>query len=446
MDRTGNRRAAWGYGLVLGGFGVLIALPVFTRPTGDWEQVYFAAARQLRAGDDLLANGTSYVYPPFAALLAVPFTLLPRTAGLVVWAGVNVLALAVLLRGAWKLSGGRGVPATAADHLAFALGGMCAAGFLLDGAAHWQTDLVIGAAVVGGGVLLAGGRGLGAGIAFGVAAAFKCTPLLFAPYLLWKRRPAAAVAVPAVALGLNLLPDLAYPARDGRSHLGLWKDRLLAPMTHPDYDPGMWASAVIYNHSLAGVNLRWLAFDRTELNGATVAVARPVRPSPTALKRLDLALAALLGSVALLALRRRASQVTTGPPLAAELGVVITLMLLLSPMSSKPHFGVLLVPQLALVRVGLANRDRLLLALAVLAGVGGLATGKDLVGRRAYEFLLWNGLIFAMTLVLYGGCCLARWRYAGQTDAVADPVSAPAPTPANTRERVTTTEAPRRAA
>jgi hypothetical protein len=299
---------------------------------------------------------------------------------------------------------------------------------MLDTAANWQTDLVIAALLVGGCALLAKGRGIAAGVAFGIAAAFKCTPLLFAPYLLWKRQFIAAAVLPFVALGLNVLPDFAYPPPDGQSRLVVWKERFLAPMASKDRDIGVWASAVGYNHSLVGVNLRWLAFERVELNGQRVTMPRQDRMTSEQLKKLNLALAGLLGLVALVAVWRRAIGTVSESALAAEFGIVFTLMLLLSPMSSKPHFGILLLPQLVLVRAGWANRDPLLLGLAGLTALGGLCTGKDIIGRAVYDFLLWNGLIFWMTTALFVGCCYARRRYGKSAEAVARQ-ELPAPEP-----------------
>ena len=410
-----SRRAVWGYRVLLAALVAMLAVPVFTRATGDWEAVYLAAARNLRAGDDLLKGGTSYVYPPFGALFAVPFTLVRRGVGLAAWVLLNVAAVAVMLAGAWRLSGGRGLPGRPGtgrvDHAAFWLGGLCAAGFILDAAANWQTDLLIGGLLVGGAWLLASGSGLAAGVAFGVAAAFKCTPLLFAPYLAWKRHFVGAAAVVLVGVGLNFLPDIAYPPADGKPRVVVWKDRFLVPMANKERDPGVWASAVGYNHSLAGVNLRWFAYDRAEVNRQTVAVPKAERPSATDLKALNLAVAGILGLVALVSLWRGSWEIGTGPMFAAELGVIFALMLLLSPMSSKPHFCILLLPQLAVIRAGFAHRDRVLLATALLVGVAGLCTGKDIVGRAAYEFLLWNGLIFGMTVALFLGSCHTRFWY-----------------------------------
>ncbi len=428
--RTDYRPAVWTCRALLAGFFILITIPVFTRPSGDWELVYLSAAGNLREGRDLLEGNNAFVYPPFGALFAVPFTFLPRPAALVAWAAVNALAGAVFLVGAWRLAGGRGLPGrantTGADYAAFWFGMLLAIGFLLDSAANWQTDLIIGAVLIAGCVLLARERSLAAGIAFGAAAAFKCTPLLFAPYLLWKRRFVAAAAVPIAAIGLNFLPDLIYPPTDGKPRAIVWKERFLTPMAGTHYDPGAWASAVGFNHSLAGVNLRWLAYERTQNNDTTSVAPRADRPSATDLKRLNLGITAMFGLLALIALWRRPAEISPGPVFAAELGIVFTLMLLLSPMSSKPHFVLLLLPQLAIVRAGWNHRDRLLIALAALVAIGGLCTGKDIVGRTAYEFLIWNGLVFFLTVALFLGCCHVRYWYAKPGERSVRPTAQPA--------------------
>src|SRR5207237_4538765 len=105
----------------------------------------------------------------------------------------NGLAWLVLFAGAWRLSGGRGLPAAGspgrADCVAFWLAAaLC--GFVFDVITNQQTDLYVAALVVGGCGLLTRGRAVVAGGLFGLAAALKCTPLLFAPYLVWKRQVA----------------------------------------------------------------------------------------------------------------------------------------------------------------------------------------------------------------------------------------------------------------
>ena len=411
---TENRLAIWTCRVLIFNVLLLLASPVFIRGTGDWETVYLSAANHLRNGEDLIDARNGYVYPPFGALVAVPFTFLPRSTGLIAWVLLNSLAVLVVLVGAWKLSGGRGLPGRAgsskADYAAFWLGGFAALGFMLDAAANWQTDLLIAAVLIVGCLLLANGRSLAAGLMIGLAGAFKCTPLLFVPYLVWKRQFLTAVVVVVTAFGLNLLPELVYPQVDGQSRLVVWGNRFLTPLAEADRDPGVWASGVEYNHSVSGATLRWLVFDRVQGPDRHFSVPKAERLSTAELKRLNLATTALLGLVALVAFWRRPAEIVPGPVFAVEVGTVLTLMLLLSPMSSKPHFAVLIVPQLALVRLACQTRDWWLLALTVVVAIAGPCTGNDIIGRAAYDFLVWHGLIVGMTLLLFVGCCRARYR------------------------------------
>jgi hypothetical protein len=382
------------------------------RGAGDWEKVYVAAAQRVRAGLDIYEwNTTSYAYPPFGAWLAVPFADLPRPAGRVVWAAANGLAWLVLFGLAWRLTGGTGLPGAPgtgrADRLALGLAAALS-GFVFDVITNQQTDLFVAALLVGGCGLLVRGRSVAAGGLFGLAAALKCTPLLFAPYLAWKRKWAGAAAVVVVAIGVNLLPDLTHPPPGGRPRLVAWAETLLVPLTGKDFDPGMWASGPGFNHSLSGVLNRWLTVERAD---AGAWVPRADRVSTAELKRIVWAAQAGLVLIAAGVLWRKTPG-TDATPRAAEFGIVLTLMLLLSPMSSKPHFCTLLLPQLLLVRLGWTRRDRLLIALTAAVAVLGLLTNKDVVGRRVYELLLWNGAVFATALLLFVGCCYARWRYA----------------------------------
>ena len=412
---TESRLAIWTCRVLIFNVLGLLAMPVYVRGTGDWEDVYLSAAQRLHNRGELFELRTGYVYPPFGAMVAVPFTFMSRSAGLFAWAALNSLAVVVVLVGAWRLSGGRALPGrvgtTKADYAAFWLGGLAAFGFMLDAAANWQTDLLIGAVLIGGCLLIASDRSIAGGLLIGLAAAFKCTPLLFVPYLVWKRRFCAAAVVVVAAFGLNLLPDLVYPPTDGPSRVVVWANRFLTPLTEADRDPGVWASGVDFNHSVAGGTLRWFAFDQAESNGRFVSVPKAERQVSTSdLKRLNFAITALLGLVALVALWRRPSEITPGPVFAVEVGIVLTLMLLLSPMSSKPHFAVLIVPQLALVRLACQTRDRWLLALTAAVAIAGPCTGNDIIGRAAYDFLTWHGLIIGMTVLLFLGCCRARYR------------------------------------
>jgi hypothetical protein len=93
-----------------------------------------------------------------------------------------------------------------------------------------------------------------------------------------------------------------------------------------------------------------------------------------------------------------------------EIGMLFCLMLLLSPVSSKPHFCMLLIPAWAVAREALLRRDRFLLAVTFLSAFAGLAANKDLVGKTIYDAVKWSGVITLETLMLFTACLWAHWR------------------------------------
>jgi hypothetical protein len=240
-----------------------LAIPSFLRSPQDWESVYVPAAVRLQQGEDIFQN--HFVYPPINAWLPIPFVGLPRVPSRALWYAINMTALTVLILGAWKLSGGNSLegtpPRPCREHAIFWLGLGCGISSCLDTITNQQTDLIVAALVVVGCIALVQGRDLRAALWFGAAAAIKCTPLLWAPYLAWRRRWAAALLVVAVAVGVNMAPDLAYPPETGMTRLEEWTRRHLLPMAEANHDLGTWSCGVGGNQSIAGIWQRWLVYD-----------------------------------------------------------------------------------------------------------------------------------------------------------------------------------------
>lgn len=192
-----------------------------------------------RAGETLLEGGDFYalpgplpfIYPPFAALLAVPLTLLPSAAVEIGWTVAGVLAvLAVLHR--FGLSGWRLSLLGAAclffvdpisETLAFGQPGI----FLM---ALVVLDLVPGPAVLPR-------RVLPPGVLTGLAAAVKLTPAIFVIYLIAVRRWRAALAAVATGIAVTVLSLVAVPGPS----IGFWT-RLAAG------DTGLGQSVIYYTN------------------------------------------------------------------------------------------------------------------------------------------------------------------------------------------------------
>ncbi|MEU1480288.1 glycosyltransferase 87 family protein [Streptomyces sp. NPDC005760] len=158
---------------------------------------------------DYRVPGTAYgfTYPPFAAVAMLPMALLGLHAAIMVGLLLNLAALAVVMRlltgRAWRRYGWYGC----------ALGACALALFepLRDTFSFGQVNLLLLALVLVDAWLLATGRERRAGIAIGLAAAVKLTPVLFIGLLLVARRRRAAAVATVVALAATGLAAVVAP-------------------------------------------------------------------------------------------------------------------------------------------------------------------------------------------------------------------------------------------
>lgn len=187
---------------------------VFQTGCGDFEHFY-NAARAMREGQDIyLAGVHGYIYPPLIAFLFMPLTHLTVQAAAQLMLALN---MALALWCTWEASreACRRLTDRPSRHevlLVVALATLLAAPRLRSELQMWQTNLLMMA-----GILLAlkhlDSRPWLAGLALGFAINIKYLPLVFIPYLLMRRRWAAAawslagIAVfamlPAVYSGLD---------------------------------------------------------------------------------------------------------------------------------------------------------------------------------------------------------------------------------------------------
>ncbi|GAA4553240.1 glycosyltransferase 87 family protein [Pseudonocardia xishanensis] len=204
--RTGSPLARRG---VLVGAAVLVALQVLVLAL--WPaahtllidlQVYVAGGTHVLAGEPLYAGGVlldlPFVYPPIAAVLFVPLTLVPLPVLKIAWTALGIGLLVLVAR--------RCAPALPAGVVT-----------LLVAAALWldpvRTTLYLGQInVVLLALVLLDLTGRRRGIALGIAAAIKLTPLLFVVYLLLTRRFRTAATALATFLAATALGFLVAPA------------------------------------------------------------------------------------------------------------------------------------------------------------------------------------------------------------------------------------------
>jgi hypothetical protein len=120
-------------------------------------------------------------------------------------------------------------------------------------------DALVVMAVLLGLAALSEGRAFAAGASLALAAALKATPLIFLPYLLWKRHFTAAAIFGVVYALASLLPDIlfapAYSDAYFSTYFSTWLYQVAGPALgiNPAGAPfAFWDGANILNHSLRG--------------------------------------------------------------------------------------------------------------------------------------------------------------------------------------------------
>jgi hypothetical protein len=185
-------------------------------------------------------------------------------------------------------------------------------------------------------------------------------------------------------------------------------------MTGQDYDVGMWAAAINFNHSLAGVSTRLLSCEAS-WQGDELIISRPAwRLGTQTVKVMTLGGALLVVLTAWACSWKGLAKVGTSlssgqAPSAEALGfaLVLILMPLLSPHSSKPHYCTLVLPGFCLARAALVWPSRRLLACLVVSAACAIIPNKALLGGHLYDSMIWWGVPTLGALVLFAGCCLA---------------------------------------
>jgi hypothetical protein len=348
-------------------------------------EMYPQAAYCLLHGEILQSCDPGFTYPPLFALLMLPFEPMPLWLRNLVWYLVTVGATI----GSFKLAETIARNAVAAPPLnAVELSWLRLLGLLLSSKLilavfeNQAYDALVLLVLLLGLAALMTGRELwgGAGLAF--AAALKATPLIFLPYLLWRRRFAAAAAFVVVFLAASFLPDLLFtPTGAGHGYFLTWL-REVAGNSFGAKDT-YWAGANIMNHSLRGAVS--LNIDETTQHALNHAVLYAV----------DAAFIIVIGMLITIPPPDRAS-------IAFDGSLLIISMLMLSPMSSRSHYVAMLLPYMTLIALGFRDKRTLNLGRAVLAASFALVTlsGTDIVGETVTVWAYRHSFMVLGTLVL----------------------------------------------
>jgi hypothetical protein len=287
--------------------------------------------------------------------------------------------------------------------------------FFVDNLRLGQINLIVMFLAVLGAWWVLRGRGILGGASVALAAALKFMPAVLVLWFLLRRqwRAAAAFAV-ALAAFVALVPMLTWGAKGTFDLLDrYWQARHKMVTALPEDHAAGQSLPSMANRLLRPVNAAPLRDKRPVfVNLADV--------SPRTAGRVALALVALAAGAAFLALRRSRPDA----PLAGvlELGLVLLLMLMVSPETRKAHYVTALVPAAGLAAVALASGRRCFLGLMGLAFACLALTSGSVIGRGpAYDLVNAYGALLVGALSLFAASILALRGQASDNSPVAEP-------------------------
>lgn len=353
--------------------------------------VYVQGAQCYWDGRALLDCAPAFTYPPAVAFAALPLVPLSQNARLLVWYGLSLAAFLVCVVLCERLARRLYPAVTEPANLLWLrlVTFVLVLKFVLVVLAYQSYDLLVLGLILGGLAALLTGQQVASGAALALATAFKATPLIFLPCCLVKRRFAAAVVM-AIGIALfSLLPDLVSFARGLRGdYFASWVERVAGPALTPGGKVNLhfwqgWMGASLDNLSLRGV-LNRLA-------------SGPVLGLPPRVV-LGIAFAIVCAAIALLILRSP----RTKRMLGIDGAVLLIGTLAPSPISSRYHFILLLLPYTMLVAAALCDSGIRTLAIWTLVASFILVTGtsNDLTGQTLAEFAHGFGFMLIGSLIL----------------------------------------------
>ncbi len=327
-----------------------------------------------------------YTYPPAFAFFMIPFVPLPMGLRNVLWYAILVGATVASFRLCERLTL-RSLPAplegkelTAFRILALLL----SLKFILSVFENQAYDVVVLLCVLVGLEGLAAGKDFRASAGFALGAALKATPLLFLPYLLLRRSWKPFLYCVVLYTFLSLLPDVVFTPKGGSSgYFVAWLQDIAGGAFLKKAETQWWEGVNILNQAL-----------RTPVYRLTLALGAQDR-FPAIIFSVHLAYIVLVTALLLLSAR-------IDKPHALDGSVLVASMLLLSPMSSKSHFVVLMLPY-AVSSAWLVSQPRLRRSGGILLGASfalNTLTSRGIIGDRLSNLALSAGCVALGTLTL----------------------------------------------
>jgi hypothetical protein len=328
-----------------------------------------------------------FTYPPIFAFLMLPFVSVPIWLATLIWYGIT-LVCTVLCCWICENLAVRMFPGRWSDRQREWLrlwGILVSLKFILAVYEDQAYDFLVLPMTLFGILALTDRRDFLAGLSLGAAAAVKVKPLIVLPYLIFKRRFAAAGIFIIALVLFSFLPDLFFhPQEAPHGYFMTWVREIAAPGLFDDASTSkypFWSGANPYNLSLRGAVA--LAIDKTPYEPDFLFWLRAVQ------------LTFIIMMIALFIAASRARMI----PLEGALLIISAL--LLAPMTGRGHYVGLLLPYYLIVAGVLMDRNNSRFGIAAL-GISYSLSGipREIVPRAFSEFMRMHSDIIYATLIL----------------------------------------------
>jgi len=362
--------------------------------------VFYHAAREVLAERDpyqsSLADWTPYLYPPLLAIVLAPLALLPLPVAAYVWFLINAVStIAAALMPArlcgddeqlsgstneGKAAGSEGGPVAP---LFAALSLLIVARFVLDNFSLGQVNPLVAALAAAHVYLYSRDKKIASALALSIAVSIKLTPLVLIAYHVARRRWKFAAAALATCVALTALSFVPLGSRAPEAFQVFVNRTIKNEQGYDLADAG--------NQSLRGALARLTQDSTGMLDQAATDLSR--RPFDT----LTLMISFLLLSVAMITASRARTELLAAAPF-------LCCFVLLSPLSWKAHFVMLILPVVCLVAEAVRARGtRRAILIGVLAVIFVLfnLTSPRVIGLQSAEWADAHSLVFIGALLTF---------------------------------------------
>jgi len=376
-------------GVLWGVFAGLYYIRFIRRPAGV--TLYPIGADALLHNAPLETYAPGFTYPPLFAFLMIPFSPLPMWLRNLLWyvllAGATWLCFRLCEQIAQQTFAWR--PEGRHRFWFRLLSVVLSLKVTLAVFENQAFDILVFLCLLFGLHGLMNRRSMVAAVGLAAAAALKVTPLLFFPYLLLRRQFKVFFLAVAVYAGISFLPDLFFTPRGATSGYFVTWVRDVA------------GSAVFQKRSAEQVQVRhWDHASGLNQSLRSLVFQLTSEASGNRHSRMILNVVYLVYAALVFILLLRSARITNG--FALDSCLLLISMLMLSPMSSKSHFVVLMLPYMLLIAATMAEPSWRRLGITLLGFSFALITltSRDIVGKRLSDTFLESGCVAIGTLML----------------------------------------------